>query len=49
MPQATPQIKVEATRGFGAEVVLHGANYDEACKEALRICKRGGPHLHPCF
>ena len=42
MPQATPQIKVEATRGFGADVVLHGANYDESCKEALRICSEEG-------
>jgi threonine dehydratase len=38
MPLATPLVKVTATRGFGAEVVLHGANYDEACDEALRIC-----------
>ncbi|MGA2886503.1 MAG: threonine ammonia-lyase [Terracidiphilus sp.] len=36
MPLATPQIKVAATRGFGAEVILHGASYDEACEEALR-------------
>ncbi|MGA9068764.1 MAG: pyridoxal-phosphate dependent enzyme, partial [Terracidiphilus sp.] len=36
MPLATPQIKVAATRGFGADVILHGANYDEACEEALR-------------
>ncbi|GGA72213.1 threonine dehydratase [Edaphobacter acidisoli] len=38
MPLATPLVKVTATRGFGAEVVLHGANYDEACEEALRLC-----------
>ena len=38
MPLATPLVKVTATRGFGAEVVLHGANYDEACDEAMRIC-----------
>ena len=36
MPLPTPLIKVSATRGYGAEVVLHGANYDEACAEALR-------------
>ena len=36
MPLATPQIKVAATRGFGAEIVLHGASYDEACAEAVR-------------
>jgi threonine dehydratase len=39
MPLATPQIKVAATRGFGAEVILHGANYDESCEEALRLCQ----------
>ena len=38
MPLATPLVKVTATRGFGAEVVLHGANYDEAHEEARRIC-----------
>ncbi len=38
MPQATPLVKVVATRAFGAEVILHGANYDEACDEALRRC-----------
>ena len=37
MPLPTPLIKVSATRGYGAEVVLHGANYDEAFGEALRI------------
>ncbi len=39
MPLATPLVKVQATRGFGAEVILHGANYDEACTEAMRLCK----------
>jgi threonine dehydratase len=36
MPLTTPLIKVSATRGYGAEVVLHGANYDEAFEEAIR-------------
>jgi threonine dehydratase len=36
---ATPLVKVTATREFGAEVVLHGANYDEACAEAMRLCE----------
>jgi len=36
MPLSTPLIKVSSTRGYGADVVLHGANYDEACEEALR-------------
>jgi threonine dehydratase len=48
MPLATPQIKVAATRGFGADVILHGANYDEACEEALRRCQEEGrTFIHP--
>ncbi len=48
MPLATPLVKVTATREFGAEVVLHGANYDEACAEAMRICESEGMvFLHP--
>ena len=48
MPLATPQIEVAATRGFGADVVLHGANYDEACEEALRRRdSEGRTFIHP--
>jgi threonine dehydratase len=48
MPLATPQIKVAATRGFGAEVILHGANYDESCAEALRLCEaENRTFIHP--
>jgi threonine dehydratase len=48
MPLMTPLVKISATRGFGAEVILHGANYDEACDEALRICQAEGmTFLHP--
>lgn len=36
MPLTTPLIKAAATKAYGAEVVLHGANYDEACEEAIR-------------
>ena len=36
MPLTTPLTKVSATKNYGAEVVLHGANYDEACEEAIR-------------
>jgi threonine dehydratase len=35
MPLPTPLTKVSSTRGYGAEVVLHGANYDEAFAAAL--------------
>jgi threonine dehydratase len=48
MPLTTPLVKISATRGFGAEVILHGANYDEACDEALRLCElEGMTFLHP--
>ncbi len=48
MPLATPLVKVQATRNFGAEVVLHGANYDEACAEATRRCEADGlTFIHP--
>ncbi len=48
MPLATPLVKVTATREFGAEVILHGANYDEACSEAMRLCKSEDMvFLHP--
>src|SRR5258707_12981148 len=39
MPLTTPLVKVSDTRGNGAEVILAGANYHEACEEALRRCK----------
>ena len=48
MPLMTPLVKVSATRGYGADVVLHGANYDEAYAEALRRGKEQGmTFLHP--
>jgi threonine dehydratase len=40
MPLPTPLTKVSATRGYGAEVVLHGANYDEAYAEAVENAKK---------
>ncbi|MGH9538164.1 MAG: threonine ammonia-lyase [Terriglobales bacterium] len=36
MPLTTPLTKVSATKAYGAEVILHGANYDDACEEAIR-------------
>ena len=48
MPLATPLVKVTATREFGAEVLLHGTNYEEACTEAMRLCKSEDMvFLHP--
>ena len=39
MPQNTPSIKVEAVRGFGGEVLLFGANFDEAKAKALELAE----------
>ncbi len=48
MPLTTPLVKVSATRGYGAEVILAGANYDETCHEALRRCEEQGlTFIHP--
>src|SRR5579883_338166 len=48
MPVHTPLIKVDATRSFGAEVVLAGENYDAAFEEALRRMDAEGLVLiHP--
>lgn len=48
MPKYTPLIKVEATRGYGAEVVLHGENYDEAYKKAVELQEKNGyTFVHP--
>jgi threonine dehydratase len=48
MPLMTPLVKVSSTTNFGAEVILHGANYDEACAEATRLSREDGlTFLHP--
>ena len=48
MPLMTPLVKVSSTTDFGAGVVLHGANYDEACAEATRLSQEDGmTFLHP--
>jgi len=48
MPLTTALVKVTATRDFGAEVLLHGANYDEACSEAVRLCdEQHFTFIHP--
>lgn len=40
MPRTTPNIKVEAVKHYGAEVVLSGDNYSEAAKECTRLTKQ---------
>ncbi len=48
MPVATPMVKVERTRGFGAEVVLHGDTFDQARDHALLLAERDGlTFIHP--
>lgn len=48
MPKVTPLIKVEATRSYGSEVIIHGNVYDESYKEAMRLSKeKGYTFVHP--
>ncbi len=52
MPTATADIKVDAVRGFGGEVLLHGANFDEAKAKAIELSQQQGfawvpPFDHP--
>ena len=48
MPEGTPLLKVANTRGHGARVVLHGANYEEAYAEARRLEQvEGFTFVHP--
>lgn len=48
MPTTTPLIKVERTKSHGAEVILHGDVYDEACTYAQELAeKEGYTFIHP--
>ena len=48
MPTTTPLIKVNRTKALGAEVVLFGDVYDEACAHALELAKeKGYTFIHP--
>ncbi|MDD3277877.1 MAG: threonine ammonia-lyase [Lachnospiraceae bacterium] len=48
MPTTTPLIKVERTKGYGAEVVLYGNVYDEACAKAYELAEEHGyTFIHP--
>lgn len=48
MPTATPLIKINRTKALGAEVVLYGDVYDEACEHALELAKeKGYTFIHP--
>ena len=48
MPRFTPGVKIERTRGFGAEIVLHGDTLDEARNHALGLAQAQGlTFVHP--
>ncbi len=48
MPTTTPLIKVNRTKGYGAEVVLRGDVYDEACAYAYKLAEEHGyTFVHP--
>ena len=45
MPTTTPLLKVNRTKDLGAEVILHGDVYDEACAHALDLAAEHGLSL----
>ena len=48
MPTTTPLIKVNRTKSYGAQVVLHGDVYDEACAKAYELAEEHGyTFIHP--
>ncbi|MBO4395774.1 MAG: threonine ammonia-lyase [Eubacterium sp.] len=48
MPETTPIIKINRTKGYGAEVILHGNVYDEAAEYAQALAKeKGYTFIHP--
>ena len=48
MPTGTPLIKINRTKSYGAEVILHGDVYDEACAHALELAEeKGYTFIHP--
>ena len=48
MPVSTPLLKVNRTKNLGAEVILHGNVYDEACDKALELAaEHGYTFVHP--
>ncbi len=49
MPEYAPLTKREATEGYGAQVILHGATYDEAFAHAVEICEAEGDTLVHAF
>lgn len=47
MPEYAPITKQDATRGYGAEIILHGRTYDDACRHARELHEQeGGTFVH---
>ena len=46
MPTTTPLIKVNRTKSYGAEVVLYGDVYDEACAHAYELAEEKRLYIH---
>ena len=48
MPTVTPLIKVNRTKNYGAEVILYGDVYDDACAYAMELAEKNGyTFVHP--
>ncbi|MCI9493704.1 MAG: threonine ammonia-lyase [Lachnospiraceae bacterium] len=48
MPTTTPLIKVNRTKGYGAQVILYGDVYDESCQKAYELAEEHGyTFIHP--
>lgn len=49
MPTVTPLIKVNRSKGYGADVILYGDVYDDACKKAMELAEEHGYTFIPPF
>jgi len=48
MPAGTPFVKIEKTQGFGANVVIEGASYEDSSAHAMTLCELSqGVYVHP--
>ena len=46
MPTVTPLMKVNRTKSYGADVILYGDVYDDACNYALESCTEGRIYIY---
>lgn len=48
MPETTPLVKINSTKAYGAEIVLHGNLYDDAYEYAMQLAEKNGyEFIHP--